>query len=365
MKKINQSFLILVSCGIVACGGGASGGSNSNGGGATVGNYTQLTPAGGININDSSSAQSVKSFSSTMQNVYTSFGNNGSTLYAGTSTGQLLQMNPNYTGWVQVTSAPNNLPIIAISSNNSNGVYYAPYPSITGYSYPGDNTFNVGSDGYLTAITSSNNGSIYYGTDLGNVGLTNNPAGKQIPTIPTPEYGPILSVGCTSGSCNSGQQGLLVFQAESAIIPAFESTTFSESPNLYAYPSQMYYLDLGTWVNAGYSNTVSTSRTVTIESTTYTNVPEFITTVTINPNNSTIYAGTNFYNIYSASLHCNHGQGCNIAWGSSINTVPLSNVTNGSQGITSITVLSNGSLYVVGNYSESVVGVYQSQSTSN
>ena len=75
--------------------------------------------------------------------------------------------------------------------------------------------------------------------------------------------------------------------------------------------------------------------------------------------------GTNFYNIYSASLSCNPGHGCNINWGSAINTVPLSSVTNSSQGITSIAVLSNGSLYVVDNYFESMVGVYQSQSTSN
>ncbi len=331
-----------------------------------VGNYNQLTPVGGVNVTSATSSQTLRVQENIDQVYYTTFGNNGSTLYAGTSTGQVLQMNSSYTGWTQVATATNNLPIIAIAGNSSNGVYYAPYPSNVAYSTTGSGFTNGLDSGSITAITSSNNGSIYFGTSDGNVGLTNNPASKVIATTLDPTYGPIVSIGCTGNSCNSGQQGVLVFQAESSVIPAFESSTFASTPAQYIYPTKMYYLDQSSWIDAIYDGTISTSKTVTVESTTYAGVPEFITTVTINASTSRAYAGTNFFNIYSAPLNCNSGQGCTITWSSTpINTVPLSTVTNGTQGITSIAVLSNGSLYVVGNYSESIINLYQSESTNN
>ncbi|MFN8770536.1 MAG: hypothetical protein ACK5Z5_09130 [Neisseriaceae bacterium] len=345
------TFLVTVICLILtACGG--SGGSSTPGSTTVSNNFIQITPESGVTITNNIVENS----------YYTTFELNGLELYAGTSNGIVLKINPRYDGWVTVESTTNSQPIITIAGDNSSGVYYVPYPSNVAYTTSAESGFTNDLDsGDITAITSASNGSIYFGTSDGNVGLTNNPAGKIVRTIPTPSFGPILGIFCTNNSCNSGQQGLLVFQAESALIPAFESSVYSNDPSQYDYKTRMYYLDLESWIPVVYDHVIS-HKTVTIESITYNNVPEFVTTITVDK--GIIYAGTNFFNIYSASLKCNHGQGCSIAWNSSpINTIPLDKVTNGSQGISSLKVLDNGQLYVVSSHSESTINVYKSKNT--
>ena len=119
-------------------------------------------------------------------------------------------------------------------------------------------------------------------------------------------------------------------------------------------------MDRSSWISAGdFSNKEFSQQTVTVNGESYNYVPEFITSVAINASNSTLYVGTNFFNIYSAPLNCNNGQGCTINWNSAtVNSVPLGTVNNGSQGIVSLSVLSGNKLLVIANTSESVTNIY-------
>lgn len=347
---------------LAACNGG---GSSSGGGGTTpaptVGNFSQLTPNGGVQSSSASALQ----FTSITPNTYVAFGNNGETVYSSNGAGGLFTANNAYSGWNGITingQIPANLPLVVISGNG-NGVYYVPYHSNVAYNTNGNGFTNGVDAGYITSITSSNNGSTYYGTSLGGVGLVNSPASKTIASINAPGYlasnGSILTVGCTGGSCNSGQQGVLAFQAESNIVPSV--AFYPYVVRNYSYASNLYYLDNKGWINtSGFAGHVfSESNVVVINSVIYESVPEFITSVAINSTNSTLYAGTNFFNIYSAPLNCNNGQGCSINWNSAtVNSVPLGTVNNGTQGIVSLNVLSSGKLLVVANTSESVTNIY-------
>ena len=335
----------------------------SNQGDGSIGNFTRLTPNSGVNINNVSNINSskIELKNETIPIYYTSFSYNTDTVYTGTSNGAVLKLNSNYNGWSQVAQDQDHSPIVALAGNQD-AVLYVPSTSYNAYSTNG-NGFSISSElGHLSALTNSNNGSIYFGTNLGNVGLTNNPADKSIPTLPYPEFGPIITLSCENGSCNSGQQGGLVFQAESSIIPAFDTSVFSKTPEKYHYSSNVYYLDHRSWLAANYNNIIFTDNTVIIDNTTYEHVPEFVTFFTVNPNTKTAYAGTNFFNIYTANINCNHGQGCSIVWNNKpLNTLPLGTISNGTQGITNIAILPDGSLYVIDTQSNSsILNVYKS-----
>lgn len=345
----NKYFLLSLLVALLsACGGGGSSSSSSSNN-----NFTQLTPNGGLQATTPSALQANQ-----LPNSYLAFGNNGQNIYSSIGNSGLFQINANYNGWnnLEINTQVNNLPLVVISGND-NGVYYVPINSNQAYNTSGNGFTNGVDSGYITAITASNNGSTYYGTSVGGVGLVNNPADKTIPSINgfNSDNGPILSVGCENASCNSGQQGVLAFQAESLIVPSFESSNYTSS---YSYVTKMYYLNHGSWIDvSGFR--LDSSTNVTINNVTYPNVPEFITSVAINSTNSTLYVGTNLFNIYAASLNCNNGQGCNVNWNTAtVNNVPLGIVSNGSQGIVSLSVLNGNKLLVVANTSESVTNIY-------
>lgn len=348
---------------MAACNSGTSSSSSSSG--VANDNFSQITPSGGL---QAPSASTTYSLTNSTSNNYMSFGNNGASLYSSTNNnGSLYVVNQDYSSWDMVTlSQPVKEPIVVVSPNGNN-VFYVPYESNTAHS-TGGKGFSI-SNGYITAITVSNNGSTYYGTSTGDIGLVNNPAGKTIEpfaSITNFSGGPILAVGCggNGSSCNSGQQGVIAYQAESNLVPVFESSTYSSSPEDYTYNSAIYYLTNKGWYNTDYNYIISTNNTVNIESYTFENVPEFVTTVAFN--NSNIYVGTNFFNVYAANFSCNSGQAnkdsCPVIF-SRVNTQSLGSVENGSQGISYINVLPNGKILVVANQSESVINVYMSGSS--
>lgn len=366
MKKTNYLLLAFISSfTLVACNGGGSSSSPSP------------TPP----TSDTYTLQStVKSPSN---QIYTSFGSNGNSAYVATN-GGFYQVTGNNTTTVNTTSN-----IVVISGNNGT-VYYVPAQSDTIYNGNGSVVGTIDSSyGFISALSpATSNGSIFYGTNDGYVGLLNNPAGKQISQIDA--AGPVMAIGCiANGSCNSGNQGAMALVAQTALIPAFESVLYVDNPSSYNYASSFYYYNLGTWVPVVYNSIVSTGNTITYytaESNPGTmaqvpaqyqyslpNVNEFVTAVAFSDGN--IYVGTNLFNIYSATNYaCNNGQykknACPVTFGNALNVnsnnqvIPLGWVQNGSVGITSLSVQSNGTLMAIAQESPTYATVYVSQANT-
>ncbi|MEN9945763.1 MAG: hypothetical protein RLZZ293_149 [Pseudomonadota bacterium] len=354
MRILKTCLIISLSFNLLACGSGGGGSSTNN---SSTTTYQRLTPASGLSIPLKATIDNLNQVES--NNYYTSLVSNDNILYAATADGRLLKLASPYTNWQTALTLDNGQTINALGANlNNAGVYYAQDQSDQILSYPVSSTL-TSTIGNISAITSSNNGSVYFATSSGNIGLINNPANKLINTSLDSSY-ITMAIACTSNSCNSGQQGLLAFQTESKQIPAFESSIIKNEPQQYHYSSVLYYLNHGSWIKASYNPIISTNNSVTIESVTYSNVPEFVTAIMVDTQKSKLYIGTNLFNIYSSNLNCNNGQGCTINFSqTSDNAQPLANVTNGSQGISNLSLL-NGNIYAVANYSESVIGLYSS-----
>lgn len=375
MKK---QFLLLstLTLSLVACGGGSSG-SSSNG---------NTTPP----ATDTYAGTSIVAPSgSTLQ----SFGTSGTTAYASTATG-VYSVTPNTTQAQSLTSSQgsmtlvsNQAGVIQITGFNSQ-LYYATAATI----YANEQSvLNIPvNQGNLTALSQqSNNGSLAYGTNLGYVGLINNPAGKSINQITG--TGGILAIGCiANGSCNSGNQGFMALTANTVgeFLPYFES---SNTANL-VYPTSFYYYNLGAWVKPTYNSVISASNTVNYYTSSVNpgiqgesaavasqvTIPEYVTAVTFNGGN--IYVGTNLFNIYvSKGYACNNGQfkngGCPVNFTGPLNTVngtvkPLGwvqtpvdgNPADGSVGIVNLSVTSAGNLMAVAQESSTYAIGYVSNS---
>ncbi|RTL12768.1 MAG: hypothetical protein EKK54_02745 [Neisseriaceae bacterium] len=257
--------------------------------------------------------------------------------------------------------------------------------------------WDIGSgNGYITALSpSSNNGSTFYGTSNGSVGLVNNPAGKVISQISNLDpSSAILAIGCiANGSCNSGKQGVMALTGSINGYTPFESTTYASTPSLWTYPTAFYYYDgVGNapgWYqinNYNGSMTAQSFDTVayySIESNPGTmsnptvlgnaTLPEFVTAVTFN--NGNIYVGTNLFNIYSVvGYTCNNGQlkngNCPLVFTGPLNVnsngvvAPLGWIQNGSVGIVNVTVQQNGTLMAIAQESPTYSTVYVSNSSS-
>lgn len=377
---------------LVACnsGSGSSGGS-SNTNPPTNDTYSDVT------VNTSSVG--------TIQAVGTSGSTNGS--YLATPSG-VYSVTPNTTQsrtlekGSTLTQISTNSGVFNISGLNNN-LYYSTTTNI--FSYDGNNSTSVfvlpTNQGQLTALSQpSSNGSLYYGTSLGFVGLSNNPADKQINQITG--QGGVLAIGCiANGSCNSGKQGIMALTLTSGDIdglPPFES---SNTAAQWSYPTAFSYYNIGDrgqseWITPPYDATLASNITKAyftssnnpgIQGTNATesgtaSVNEFVTAVTFNGGN--IYVGTNLFNIYVARNYtCNNGQakqpgGCAVNFTGPINktndgvVTPLGwlqtsvdgNPDDGSVGISYLAVQSSGQLLAVAQESSTYATVYTSASTS-
>jgi len=380
MKKIILTLSSITL--LVACNGG--GGSSSNGGGTTppatdiyTGTYI-VAPSG-----------------TTLQ----AFGTNGNTVYTATPTG-LYSVTP-ATTQAQALKALNTASSTITPVNTQTGVV-----QITGfngalYYATGSTIYTTGQQsqipsgqGTLTALSPpSSNGTLIYGTNLGYVGLINNPAGKQISQIPD-NTGGVLAIGCiANGSCNSGQQGFMALTANNAgqMLPNFESS----SASTLNYPTSFYYYNnKGGWIQQNYY--LPNPSPVSVNYYTSLNNPgvqsnatplgsvaisEYITAVTFN--NGNIYVGTNLFNIYAAPGYtCNNGQvskGCpvNLTGPLNVNSSgapePLgwlqtpangTPAASGSTGIVNLSVNSNGSLVAIAQESSTYAVSYVSNATT-
>jgi hypothetical protein len=370
MKKINCLLIALVtSIGLAACNGGSS-------------SSPSPTPAPNPPTTDTYTLKST--VNSPSNQVYTSFGSNGSSAYVATD-GGFYQVSGNSTTLV------NNTPNIIVIAGSNGNTYYVPVESDTIYNSNGTVIGTVDSQyGFITAVSpATSNGSIFFGTVSGYVGLLNNPAGKQISQI-VGATGPVMAIGCiASGSCNSGNQGAMALVAPQTSLPDFESSTYVDSPSSYNYTTSFYYYNLGTWVPVTYNPVVSTNNTITYYTaesnpgtmnpvpTEYqyslSNVNEFVTSVAFSDGN--IYVGTNLFNIYAATNYaCNNGQykqnSCPVVFGKPLNVnsdaqvTPLGWVQNGSVGIISLSVQSNGTLMAISQESDTYARVYVSDTNS-
>lgn len=343
-EKTNCLLIALVtSIGLAACNGGSSSSPSPSPTPPTTDTYTLKSTV-----------------NSPSNQVYTSFGSNGSIVYVATD-GGFYQVSGNSTTLV------NNTPNIIVIAGSNGNTYYVPVESDTIY---------------------NSNGAVI-GTVSGYVGLLNNSAGKQISQI-AGATGPVMAIGCiASGSCNSGNQGAMALVAPQTTLPDFESSTYVDNPSSYNYTTSFYYYNLGTWVPVTYNPVVSTNNTITYytaESNSGTmnpvpteyqyslsNVNEFVTSVAFSDGN--IYVGTNLFNIYAATNYaCNNGQyeqnSCPVVFGKPLNVnsdgqvTPLGWVQNGSVGIISLSVQSNGTLMAISQESDTYARVYFSDTNS-
>ncbi len=359
-----------------ACGGGGGSSSGGGSGGSTPpasDNYTQqsmvIAPSGN----------------------YTSTGSNSNGAYVATSGGFYSVSGNNTT---PISGAPAGITVI---SGNGSDVYYVPANSSSIYSNNGTLLWDIGSgNGYITALSpSSNNGSTFYGTSNGSVGLINNPAGKVISQISNLDASSaILAIACiANGSCNSGKQGIMALTGSINGYTPFESTTYASTPSLWTYPTAFYYYngvgnEPGWYQISNYNGSMAaqsfdTVAYYSIESNPGTmsnppvlgtaTLPEFVTAVTFN--NGNIYVGTNLFNIYSViGYTCNNGQlknsGCPLTFTGPLNVnsngavAPLGWIQNGSVGITNVTVQQNGKLMVIAQESATYATVYVSNAAS-
>lgn len=241
-EKINILLTTLItSIGLAACNGGSSSSSSPPPSPPTTDTYTLTS------VVNSPSNQ-----------TYTSLGSNGSGAYVATNAG-FYQVSGNDTTLVNNTSN-----IIVITGANGT-VYYVPENSNNIYNGSGAVIGTVDSSyGFITAVSpATSNGSIFFGTMSGYVGLLNNPADKQISQI-YGASGPVMAIGCiANGSCNSGNQGAMALVAPSTQIPDFESTIYVNNTPSYNYTTSFYYYNLGTWVPVTYNSVVSTGNTIT------------------------------------------------------------------------------------------------------
>lgn len=371
-KNFTLTLLLSVSASLVACGGGGSSGGGSS------------TPP----VTDNYTLQSTVTAPS---GTYTSTGSSGSGAYLATTDGFYSVSGNNAT---TVSGAPGNITVV---SGNGSTVYYVPENSYIIYNGSGNQLWDIGSGyGYITAVSqASSNGSTFYGTTNGYVGLVGNPAGKVISQITTlANNNQILAIGCIAGgSCNSGQQGVMALTGLNSGYVEFESSSYASTPSLWTYPSAFYYYDgvgndPGWYQINGYTGSMSgqafdnvayysiESNPGTMNDPTplgSTTLPEFVTAVTFN--NGNIYVGTNLFNIYSVpNYSCNNGQlkngGCPLTFNGPLNintsgqVVPLGWIQNGSIGIVNLSVQQNGALMAIAQESSNYATVYVSDSTS-
>lgn len=377
MNKILLTLLSASCLGVVAC---SSGSSSTNTNPPTQDNFNLQST---VNLN-----QPTKLLSSVggPPTQFTGFGSNGSGAYMGTTIGS---------GLVTGNSLNTSDSVVMNLISGTNGVVYYTTGSLPQSIYSNVNGQVIDTiptaQGVVSALSpASSNGSMFYGTSLGYVGLINNPAGKTIAQIPyLGDYPSVLAIGCiANGSCNSGQQGIIAMTGttESSI---FESAIYNADHAQYTAVTNLYYYNLGAWAAVDYTglfavsastyyfdaaNTPAGQESAPVSPfTQYTgatpiDLPEFVTSVAFN--NGNIYVGTNLFNIYvAANYSCNNGQmktgGCPVKFTGPINQVngevfPLGWMQDGSAGIVSLSVQSNGQLMAIAQESATYSTVYVS-----
>lgn len=375
MKKNLQILGLLISLLLVACGGGGSG--SSSGGTSsptTVGNFTQLTPNGGVMAPQPSTSQKSTNTLNPLPpyDYFTTMSlSNHGVLYAGTAYGYVYQISNATSGFNNfglpiITPDPKGNSIISFGANQNSYAYTTLNESDT---IRGESIVPVMSNSPITAITLAANGITYYGTLDGQIQEAND--GKYVEPFSgaadcsiDPAKCPVTAIGLTSNNAASGKKGVAALQIAAESIPVFNANQAESGIWAVGFNSAVACLEqegpTGIWVpdsKIGIPTQMQESFTYSytnengqqIESSVTRNIPQFITTM-LASTDGMIYVGTNLFNIYQTT-------GCNAGW-TQINTIPLGTVKNGSVGVSSIGLVDN-QLFVVTNNSESVVNLYQ------
>ncbi|MCC2644967.1 MAG: hypothetical protein K0R94_745 [Burkholderiales bacterium] len=377
-KNINlvkaASLLIALSLTLTACGGG--GGSNSGGPNPPPpqgGNFTQITPNGGVQVPTNPQAATLNALPPSDYFTVMTMSNNG-TLFAGTAYGAIYQITDANNGFssmgtpiVNPDSRGNS--IIALGANQNSYAYVTLSNPLTSQGTAGT---TITAENTITAIALAANGTAYYGTLNSTIGVANS-AHPITPFTSTTicldsNKCPITALGLTSNNASSGKKGVAALQFSAESRPVFNAKLAESGSWATWFNSSVFCLTQNgssSWVRASLNGIPP----VEVESFAYTNesgiesvsttvVPQFITAMVTSPTGDTsgnIYVGTNLFNVYVTSA--TEDNECGAGW-TQVNNVALGKLQNGSVGITSLGLVNNQLIAVVNN-SESVISAYK------
>ncbi len=389
MNRRKLLNLILLSATLAACGGGGGGGASGSSSTTQVGNFTQLTPSGGVTV--PGGQQSTKSIgidgdttTYPPYNFYSaaSISTQGN-LYLGTGAGCIYEITNLTNGFSSLptpivscnTYSPATAnPVLTVAANQNSYDYVlsnSPFSSLgTGTQITTDATSIANA---ITALTLTSNGDVFFGTLGGTLYLQAHNSGTAqpytSPTTCTTTYCPISAIGITSNNASSGKKSVVALQFPSESIPVVNLIQIGQNdwPG-FSFRSSIACLEQSG--NTGYWTTDSLNgipanvpMTFTYESpvmvnnqpvessfTITVNMPQYITSMSADPQSGKVYVGTNLFNVFQNSAPCNS------AW-NQVNTQPLGTVQNGSVGISSVALA--GGVFVVSNTNPSTVMAYQ------